>query len=59
MVALHPPKQQRTRTVRAIWESLQESEKPECALEGLHANMTRSQKAGKRPPLPKFLIPNL
>jgi len=32
MVALHPPKQQRTRTVRAIWESLQESEKPECAL---------------------------
>ncbi len=28
-----PPKQQRTRTVRAIWESLQESEKPEFALE--------------------------
>jgi len=35
MVALHPPKQQRTRTVRAIWESLQESEKPECALEDM------------------------
>jgi hypothetical protein len=27
------PKEQRTLTVRAICESLQESEKPECALE--------------------------
>ena len=27
------PKKQRTRTVRAIWESLQESKKPESALE--------------------------